>query len=58
MQKHAQQIVDLMDVEERQIGQMRIERQGDNLIVGTFVPGPDFPSVEQLFRDFEEAVYV
>ena len=37
---------------------MQIERHEDELIFGTFVPGPAFPSVEQLFRDFEEAVDV
>lgn len=58
MQLRAKQIVDLVDAEQRQIGQMRIERQEDDLICGTFVPGPAFPSVERLFRDFEAAVDV
>jgi len=58
MQKHAKHIVDLVDAKQRQIGQMQIERQEDDLLVGTFVSGPAFPSVEQLFRDFEEAVDV
>ena len=56
MQLRAEQIVGLVDAEQRQIGQMRIERQEDDLIFGTFIPGPAFRSVEQLFRDFEEAV--
>ncbi len=58
MPQHAKPIVDLLDVQQQHIGQMRIERQEDDLLVGTFVPGPAFPSVEQLFRDFEEAVDV
>jgi hypothetical protein len=58
MQQRAEQIVDLMDTQQRHIGQMQIERQEDDLLVGTFVPGPAFPSVKQLFRDFEEAVDV
>ena len=58
MQLHVKQIVDLVDAEQRQIGQMRIERHEDDLILGKFVPGPAFPNVQQLFRDFEEAVEV
>jgi hypothetical protein len=37
---------------------MRIERQEEDLLYGTFVPGLAFLSVEQLFRDFEAAVDV
>jgi hypothetical protein len=58
MQQDAEQIVDLLDNQQRRIGQMRIERQEENLLVGTFVPGPDFPSVEPLFHAFEEAADV
>ena len=56
MQQYPEQIIDLLDSQQRQIGQMRVESQEDDLLVGTFVPGPAFPRVEQLFRDFEEAV--
>jgi hypothetical protein len=52
------QTVELVDAEQRQLGQMRIERQAEDLLYGTFVPGPAFPGVEQLFRDFEAAVDV
>ena len=58
MQQRAEPIVDLMDTQQRHIGQMHIERQEDDLLVGTFVPGPAFSGVKQLFRDFEEAVDV
>lgn len=58
MSQHVGYIVDLVDTEQRQIGQMRIERQEEELLWGTFVPGPAFPSVEQLFREFEAAVEV
>lgn len=58
MQLHVKQIVELVDAEQRQIGQMRIERHEDDLIFGKFVPGPAFPNVQQLFRDFEGAVEV
>ena len=37
---------------------MHIERQEADLLWGTFVPGPAFPSVEQLFHAFEAAVEV
>jgi hypothetical protein len=47
-----------MDTEQRQLGRMRIERQEEELLYGTFVPGPAFPSVEQLFHEFEAAVEV
>ena len=47
-----------MDTDQRQIGQMRIERQEENLLYGTFMPGPAFPNVEQLFHEFEAAVDV
>ena len=58
MSRYVGQIVDLMDIEQRQIGQMRIARQEEDLLYGTFVPGPAFPSVEQLFHEFEAAVEV
>ena len=50
--------VNLVDTEQRQLGQMQIERQEEDLLYGTFVPGPAFPSVEQLFHEFEAAVEV
>lgn len=43
---------------ERQLGQMRIERQEEDLLYGTFLPGPTFSKVEQLFYEFEAAVEV
>lgn len=47
-----------MDTEQQQLGQMRIERQEEDLLYGTFVPGPTFPNVEQLFHEFDAAVEV
>ncbi|MGH8065006.1 MAG: hypothetical protein ACRERE_07140 [Candidatus Entotheonellia bacterium] len=58
MLERTEQIVDLLDTQQRQIGQMRIERQEEDLLIGTFVPGPAFPSVEPLFRAFEAAADV
>jgi len=50
--------LELMDTGQRPLGQMRIVRQEEDLLYGTFVPGPAFPSVEQLFHEFEAAVEV
>jgi hypothetical protein len=58
MSQYVGHSVELMDTEQRQLGQMRIERQEEDLLYGTFVPGPAFPNVEQLFEEFEAAVEV
>jgi hypothetical protein len=47
-----------MDTKQRQLGRMQIERQEEDLLSGTFVPGAALPSVEQLFHEFEAAVEV
>ena len=47
-----------MDTEQQQHGQVRIDRQEEDLLYGTFMPGPAFPSVEHLFHEFEAAVEV
>lgn len=47
-----------MDTEQRQLGQIRIERQEADLLSGRFMPGPTFSNVEQLFHEFEAAVEV
>ena len=58
MSRYVGHSVELMDIEQQQLGQMRIERQEEDLLYGTFVPGLVFPSVEQLFHEFEAAVEV
>jgi hypothetical protein len=58
MSRYAGHSVTLMDTAQRQLGQMRIERQEEDLLYGTFMPGPAFPSVEHLFHEFEAAVEV
>jgi len=58
MSRYVGHSVDLVDTKQRQLGQMRIERQEEDLLYGTFVPGPAFPGVEQLFHAFEAAVEV
>jgi hypothetical protein len=56
MQLHAEQTIDLIDGEGRQVGRIVIERSEDDLVFGKFIPGPAFPAVQHLFREFEEAV--
>jgi hypothetical protein len=58
MSRYVGHSVKLIDIEQRQIGQMRVERQEEDLLYGTFVPGPAFPNVEHLFHEFEAAVEV
>ena len=58
MSRYVGHSVELIDTEQRQLGQMRIERQEEDLLYGTFVPGLAFPSVEQFFHEFEAAVEV
>ena len=58
MSQYVGHSVELMDTEQRQLGRMRIERQEEDLLSGTFVSGPAFPGVEQLFHEFEAAVEV
>ena len=55
MKLYAEQRVYLIDAQQRQIGQITIERNEDNLLFGKFVPGSDFSAVKRLFQDFEEA---
>ena len=56
MELQAGQLLELLDAKQRALGQLTLEdRQGD-LLLGSFAPGPDFPAVEPLFREFEEAV--
>ena len=56
MQLEVEQVVQLVDPQGRQVGQIEIERREENLIFGRFVPGPAFSTVEHLFQEFEEAV--
>ena len=58
MSRYVGHSLELVDTEQRQLGQMRIERQEENLLYGAFVPGPAFPHAEQLFHEFEAAVAV
>lgn len=56
MQLRAGQVAQLADRRRRQVGEITIECRENDLITGNFEPSPAFLTVEQLFRDFEEAV--
>ena len=51
----AGQTLELLDARQRQIGKVVVEESTEDLISGTFQPGPDYPAVECLVREFEEA---
>ena len=52
----ANQTFQLIDAGQRQIGQVTIQSQEDHLICGTFIPGPDYGAVKDLFQQFEKSV--
>ena len=56
MQLKVEQVVQLVDRQGRQIGQIEVERREENLVFGRFIPGPAFSTVQPLFQEFEEAV--
>ena len=49
------QVIDLTGARQQVLGQIRVESEEAGLLLGKFVPGSQFASVERLFRDFEEA---
>ena len=49
------QTVSLTDPQGRDIGTIVVESIRDDLLLGTFTPGPDYAAVRPLFLDFEEA---
>lgn len=51
----ANQTVSLTDAAGREIGTIAVEDVRDDLILGTFVPGPDFAADRPTFFEFEEA---
>lgn len=56
MRLQQDQVLTLTDNRGQQIGQVSICRTEDDLLFGTFTPGPGFPSVQAVFHAFEEAV--
>jgi hypothetical protein len=51
----ANQKVDLTDPLGRDLGAITVEEEQDDLLMGTFSPGVDYGSVNQMFLEFEEA---
>jgi hypothetical protein len=56
MMREAQARFQLVDSRQRQLGEIVIERNEEELLFGEFIRGPDYSDVEQLFRQFDEAV--
>ena len=56
MTMEAGQMLKFSDSERRRIGDLTVERRENDLVFAHIEPGPDFTSVEPLFRAFEEAV--
>ncbi len=56
MQLQSEQVIQLIDRQGHQIGQIEIERREENLIFGRFVPDSAFSTMQHLFQEFEEAV--
>lgn len=46
----------ITDSNKHDLGQFQVETAEGNRLLGRFRPGPDFATVEPLFRDFEELV--
>src|SRR5260370_36960708 len=55
MSQSIDQLFSLVDSQQRELGQFQLERREGTLLAGRFRPGPGFPAVAKLFRDFEEA---
>src|SRR4051794_22666623 len=50
------QVILLTDERQRGLGQVTITHREGDLILGKLAPGPDFPKVEKLFLELEEAI--
>jgi hypothetical protein len=55
MSLHPQQVLLLKDRAGHVLGQVTVASVTGDLVLGQFTPAGDFPIVEHLFRDFEEA---
>jgi len=52
----ANQTVQLTDALDRDLGTLVIEEVRDELLLGEFTPGADYPAVREIFEGFSEAV--
>jgi len=55
MQLHTGQILRLLDAEQRTLGEVTVEGNENELVLGRFVPAAAFAAVADRFRAFEEA---
>ena len=51
----ANQVLEVLDKQDRSIGRLTLETKEGNLLSGKFSPDPAFSQVEAIFRGFEEA---
>lgn len=58
MQLSAKDTLELLDAKQQVLGQIAVERTDHGLVIGEFMRHPAFSAVEQLFRDYEDAVNV
>jgi hypothetical protein len=56
MQEHDEPVRRLTDLSGNEIGQVAVEGTEGDTVIGRFTPGPAYPRVEPLFREFAEAV--
>src|SRR5438105_4279549 len=49
-------VLQLSDAAGRDLGQVRVESYSDGLFLGDFDAGPDYPSVEPIFRHLADVI--
>src|SRR4051812_34897370 len=55
MQLHPGAVLVLTSGNGRVVGRVTVSAAGDDLVLGKLAPGPEFPAVENLFRELQEA---
>jgi hypothetical protein len=56
MKEFAEDLLHVIDADQRRLGTIKLEQIDDGLLFGAFTPGPDFPAVAAMFQKFEQAV--
>jgi hypothetical protein len=56
MTRQTEERFQLLDAHHRQVGEVVVERRGENLLFGEFIADRAFSDLADLFRAFEEAV--
>jgi hypothetical protein len=54
--EHNNDKLELVNAQNESLGQIAVERAENGLVTGAFAASPFFVAVEQIFRDYEEAV--